>query len=380
MRLGVTEHVSSHPGCEMMRAFFSPAIRLDKHNTRYTISESYPWHMSWCFSLHLETPHWAMFCVTPGGLDRRAFVQWLGLHNLPPICLPNLPISWFVCWDASGIFGSLSWAAMLTRLYLLALVASPGAHLRSNALQHKHWCIAAKYLKYLQSWIFTWQVMETRALDRAYHQSKVAKWNTLNGQTNFLIAVCTSCAGFANLGPPLTRFVSLEDWWSCGCITAEMMLGKPLFTGESSWGQMYVPWLWLKCRDDLAEYMNFVNFLLSYHSYLSISLRHITYHHRYRYIIYTSYMRLSHIKRWPALTSIMIMAIMQGLFHGSICPVPVFSGDHPGFGNPLSWPAAGHAGIGLAEVWVMVFVICAWLSRLSKLSKGSRSCVTDFWS
>jgi hypothetical protein len=46
----------------------------------------------------------------------------------------------------------------------------------------------------------------------------------------------------------------------------------------------------------------------------------------------------------------MIMAIMQGLFHGSICPVPVFSGDHPGFGNPLSCPAAGHAGIGLAEV------------------------------
>eukprot|EP00439_Symbiodinium_sp_Y106_P000530 s7884_g1.t1 len=30
-----------------------------------------------------------------------------------------------------------------------------------------------------------------------------------------------------------------SDWWSCGCITAEMMLGRPLFTGESSWGQMY---------------------------------------------------------------------------------------------------------------------------------------------
>ena len=29
------------------------------------------------------------------------------------------------------------------------------------------------------------------------------------------------------------------DWWSCGCIIAEMMSGQPLFTGDSSWGQMY---------------------------------------------------------------------------------------------------------------------------------------------
>ena len=29
------------------------------------------------------------------------------------------------------------------------------------------------------------------------------------------------------------------DWWSCGCIVAEMMSGKPIFRGESSWGQMY---------------------------------------------------------------------------------------------------------------------------------------------
>jgi len=36
-----------------------------------------------------------------------------------------------------------------------------------------------------------------------------------------------------------TRYSTSIDWWSCGCITAEMMLGKPLFTGESSWGQMY---------------------------------------------------------------------------------------------------------------------------------------------
>eukprot|EP00435_Cladocopium_sp_Y103_P055393 s1069_g18.t1 len=36
-----------------------------------------------------------------------------------------------------------------------------------------------------------------------------------------------------------TRYSTSIDWWSCGCIIAEMMLGKPLFTGESSWGQMY---------------------------------------------------------------------------------------------------------------------------------------------
>ncbi|CAE7940640.1 gskA [Symbiodinium necroappetens] len=29
------------------------------------------------------------------------------------------------------------------------------------------------------------------------------------------------------------------DWWSCGCIIAEMMSGQPLFRGDSSWGQMY---------------------------------------------------------------------------------------------------------------------------------------------
>ena len=29
------------------------------------------------------------------------------------------------------------------------------------------------------------------------------------------------------------------DWWSCGCVIAEMMAGQPLFAGESSWGQMY---------------------------------------------------------------------------------------------------------------------------------------------
>ena len=40
-----------------------------------------------------------------------------------------------------------------------------------------------------------------------------------------------------------------QDWWSCGCITAEMMLGKPLFTGESSWGQMYETW----AEGDLSE-------------------------------------------------------------------------------------------------------------------------------
>jgi len=28
------------------------------------------------------------------------------------------------------------------------------------------------------------------------------------------------------------------DWWSCGCVFAEMMLGRPLFAGQSSWGQM----------------------------------------------------------------------------------------------------------------------------------------------
>lgn len=29
------------------------------------------------------------------------------------------------------------------------------------------------------------------------------------------------------------------DWWSAGCIAAEMMLGRPLFMGDKNWAQMY---------------------------------------------------------------------------------------------------------------------------------------------
>jgi len=36
-----------------------------------------------------------------------------------------------------------------------------------------------------------------------------------------------------------SRYTTSVDWWSCGCIAAEMMLGLPLFTGDSSWSQMY---------------------------------------------------------------------------------------------------------------------------------------------
>jgi len=36
-----------------------------------------------------------------------------------------------------------------------------------------------------------------------------------------------------------SRYTTSVDWWSCGCIAAEMMLGQPLFTGDSSWSQMY---------------------------------------------------------------------------------------------------------------------------------------------
>mmetsp|Transcript_70774 Transcript_70774/g.114062 ORF Transcript_70774/g.114062 Transcript_70774/m.114062 type:complete len:689 (+) Transcript_70774:80-2146(+) len=36
-----------------------------------------------------------------------------------------------------------------------------------------------------------------------------------------------------------THYATSVDWWSCGCIIAEMMLGRPLFTGQSSWSQMY---------------------------------------------------------------------------------------------------------------------------------------------
>lgn len=36
-----------------------------------------------------------------------------------------------------------------------------------------------------------------------------------------------------------SSYTTSIDWWSCGCIVAEMMSGKPIFTGDSSWGQMY---------------------------------------------------------------------------------------------------------------------------------------------
>lgn len=36
-----------------------------------------------------------------------------------------------------------------------------------------------------------------------------------------------------------SRYSTSIDWWSCGCVIAEMMSGAPIFTGDSSWGQMY---------------------------------------------------------------------------------------------------------------------------------------------
>ncbi|CAJ1355639.1 unnamed protein product [Effrenium voratum] len=35
------------------------------------------------------------------------------------------------------------------------------------------------------------------------------------------------------------NYTTSIDWWSCGCIIAEMVCGRPIFMGESSWGQMY---------------------------------------------------------------------------------------------------------------------------------------------
>jgi len=36
-----------------------------------------------------------------------------------------------------------------------------------------------------------------------------------------------------------SEYSTSVDWWSCGCVIAEMMRGAPLFAGPSSWGQMY---------------------------------------------------------------------------------------------------------------------------------------------
>mmetsp|Transcript_45381 Transcript_45381/g.105287 ORF Transcript_45381/g.105287 Transcript_45381/m.105287 type:complete len:698 (+) Transcript_45381:52-2145(+) len=34
-------------------------------------------------------------------------------------------------------------------------------------------------------------------------------------------------------------YTTRVDWWSGGCVIAEMMFGQPIFPGSSSWGQMY---------------------------------------------------------------------------------------------------------------------------------------------
>lgn len=36
-----------------------------------------------------------------------------------------------------------------------------------------------------------------------------------------------------------TDYSTSVDWWSCGCVLAEMMLGRAIFMGGSSWGQIY---------------------------------------------------------------------------------------------------------------------------------------------
>mmetsp|Transcript_95182 Transcript_95182/g.268981 ORF Transcript_95182/g.268981 Transcript_95182/m.268981 type:complete len:398 (+) Transcript_95182:68-1261(+) len=50
-----------------------------------------------------------------------------------------------------------------------------------------------------------------------------------------------------------TTYSTSADWWSCGCIFTEMMLGRPLFRGSTSWGQIeeIVRALGAPTRDDL---------------------------------------------------------------------------------------------------------------------------------
>jgi glycogen synthase kinase 3 beta len=36
-----------------------------------------------------------------------------------------------------------------------------------------------------------------------------------------------------------SEYSTCVDWWSCGCVIGEMMLGRPLFRGQSSLGQLY---------------------------------------------------------------------------------------------------------------------------------------------
>jgi len=36
-----------------------------------------------------------------------------------------------------------------------------------------------------------------------------------------------------------SEYSTSVDWWSCGCVVAEMMFGRPLFRGQSSLGQIY---------------------------------------------------------------------------------------------------------------------------------------------
>mmetsp|Transcript_55117 Transcript_55117/g.131345 ORF Transcript_55117/g.131345 Transcript_55117/m.131345 type:complete len:432 (+) Transcript_55117:133-1428(+) len=35
-----------------------------------------------------------------------------------------------------------------------------------------------------------------------------------------------------------TMYRTSVDWWSCGCVLAEMMRGKPIFAGQTSWDQI----------------------------------------------------------------------------------------------------------------------------------------------
>ncbi|CAE7206817.1 Gsk3a [Symbiodinium natans] len=77
-----------------------------------------------------------------------------------------------------------------------------------------------------------------KVLMERFPQSFVGPESVLDGEPSSSY-ICSRWWRAPELIFGASRYGTSVDWWSCGCITAEMMLGRPLFTGESSWGQMY---------------------------------------------------------------------------------------------------------------------------------------------
>jgi len=82
---------------------------------------------------------------------------------------------------------------------------------------------------------------ENVVLDPAHRVLKLCDFGSakrLSSNSSSISYICARWWRAPELVLGSTLYRTSVDWWSAGCVLAEMMRGKPLFAGPSSWGQI----------------------------------------------------------------------------------------------------------------------------------------------